>query len=223
MAKHLKRNFGEDLAGPRLGMHKRAGSSTSERCKPVPTYVAMLRGINVSGQKIIKMQNLRDSFEALGFRRVRTYLQSGNVIFETVNASSKNLSKRIEEKISSEFGFSVPLVLRTSSEMTQIVDDNSFLNEKGTDDSKLHVTFLSALPPKGALKRLEGLNALPDRFFIKGREVYLYCPDGYGRTKLSNNTLEKLLSLEATTRNWRTVSALATNSSEKNRQELDDA
>ncbi len=174
----------------------------------------MFRGINVAGHKIIKMQNLRTSFEELGFRRVRTYVQSGNVIFETEKTSSKSLSKSIEGRILSEFGFPVPLVLRTSGEMKQVVGDNSFLGEKGIDDSKLHVTFLSAFPSGTALRRLEGLNALPDRFLIKGREVYLYCPNGYGRTKISNNTLEKLLSVEATTRNWRTVNALAKNSSE---------
>ena len=180
----------------------------------MPTYVAMFRGINVAGHKIIRMQDLRASFEALGFRRVRTYVQSGNVIFESEKASLKNLSKAIEEKILSKFGFSVKLVLRTSSEMKQVVGDNPFLKEKGIGDSKLHVTLLSAFPAEAALRRLEGLNALPDRFLIKGREIYLYCPNGYGRTKLSNNTFEKLLSVEATTRNWRTVNALAKNSSE---------
>ncbi len=180
----------------------------------MPTYVAIFRGVNVAGHKIIKMQNLRASFGALGFRRVRTYVQSGNVIFETTKASSKNLSKTIEEKILNEFGYSVPFALRTSSEIKQIASEHPFLNEKGIDDSKLHVTFLSAFPAEAALRRVEGLNALPDRFLIKGREVYLYCPNGYGRTKLSNNTFEKLLSVEATTRNWRTVNALAKNSSE---------
>src|SRR3989442_7413643 len=97
----------------------------------MPTYVAMFRGINVAGHKIIRMQDLRASFEALGFRRVRTYVQSGNVIFESEKASLKNLSKAIEEKILSKFGFSVKLVLRTSSEMKQVVGDNPFLKEKG--------------------------------------------------------------------------------------------
>ena len=92
----------------------------------MPTYVAMFRGINVGGHKIIKMQDLPASFEALGFRQVRTYVQSGNVIFESEKVSSKSLSKGIEEKILSKFGFSVKLVLRTSSEMKQVVDDNSF-------------------------------------------------------------------------------------------------
>lgn len=177
-------------------------------------YVAMLRGINVGGQKIVKMEQLRDSFETLGFHHVRTYVQSGNVIFEAPKTSSNILSKNIEGNILSDFGFSVPMVLRTSDEMKKIVGDNPFLKEGGIDRSKLHVTFLSTLPAEAALENLDGLNAAPDRFRIKGREVYLYCPNGYGRTKLSNTALEKLLSIVATTRNWKTVNKLVGMSSE---------
>ena len=180
----------------------------------VTIYIAMLRGINVVGQKIVKMKKLRASFEELGFRRVRTYVQSGNVIFEATKASSNRLSKTIGEKILSDFGFSVPVVLRTSDEMKKIVNDNSFANEKGIDHSKMHVTFLSELPTKDALDLLDGLNAFPDQFRVTGREVYLYCPNGYGRTKLSNTAFERLLGVEATTRNWRTVNALVEMSSE---------
>jgi uncharacterized protein (DUF1697 family) len=174
----------------------------------MPIYVAMLRGINVGGQKIVKMEKLRTSFEALGFRRVRTYVQSGNVVFEAKKASSNKLSNSIKEKISDDFGFSVPLVLRTSNEIRKIANDNPFLKEKGIDSSKLHVTLLSAFPEKSALGKLDELNADPDQFLINGREVYLYCPNGYGRTRLSNATFEKLLSVHATTRNWKTVKTL---------------
>jgi uncharacterized protein (DUF1697 family) len=168
----------------------------------------MLRGINVSGQKIVKMENLRSSFEALGFRRVRTYVQSGNVIFEATRGSPKDLAKSIEGKILSDFRFSVPLFLRTSDEMKEIVSYNPFLREKEIDGSKLHVTFLSESPANDAKERIGSLNALPDQFRLKGREIYLYCPNGHGRTKLSNTALEKRLSVGATTRNWKTVNQL---------------
>jgi uncharacterized protein (DUF1697 family) len=179
-------------------------------------YIAMLRGINVSGQKIVKMEKVRASFETLGLSSVRTYLQSGNVIFETSNASSNNLAKKIEGKITSDFTFSVLLVLRTSGEMKKIVDDNPFLEERGIDHSKLHVIFLSEVPTKLALEKLDALNAAPDQFRIESREIYLYCPNGYGRTKLSNTTFENLLSIKATTRNWKTVKTLVEMSSELN-------
>ena len=174
----------------------------------MPIYIAMLRGINVSGQKIIKMEKLRASFETLGFSRVRTYVQSGNVIFQASKTSSYILSKSIEGKILSDFGFSVPLLLRSSDEMKKIANDNPFLKDRGIDHSKLHITFMSELPAKAALGKLDSLNAVPDQFRIKGQEVYLYCPNGYGRSKLSNTTFEKLLSVQATTRNWKTVKTL---------------
>jgi uncharacterized protein (DUF1697 family) len=174
----------------------------------------MLRGINVGGQKIVKMESLRASFEALGFSRVQTYIQSGNVIFETSKGLANNLSRKIREKISSDYGFSVLLILRTSGEMKKIVNDNPFLMDKEIDNAKLHVTFLTTFPDATALRKLDTLNQGPDQFHINGREVYLYCPDGYGRTKLSNTALEKLLSVNATTRNWKTVNTLVKMASE---------
>jgi len=174
----------------------------------------MMRGINVGGQKIIRMENLRASFEAMGFRRVRSYVQSGNVVFEDSKTSTQTLSENIKEKILSDFGFSVPLILRTSGDMKKIVNNNPFLKENGIEHSKLHVTFLSEPPGATALKKLDALAPLPDRFLVEGREVYLCCPNGYGRTKLSNAAFERLLSVEATTRNWKTVNTLVGMSSE---------
>jgi len=174
----------------------------------------MLRGINVGGQKIVKMESLRRSFETLGFTRVRTYVQSGNVVFEASKGSSESLPNKIREKILNDYGFSIPLILRTAGEMKTIVRDNPFLKERGIDHSRLQLSFLSTLPAEAGLRKLDALDALPDRFSVKGREVYLHCPNGYGRTKLSNNALEKLLSVEATTRNWKTVIALVGMSSE---------
>ena len=180
----------------------------------MPIYIAMLRGINIGGKKIVRMEHLRASFEALEFGRVRTYVQSGNVIFKAVRASPDDLSRTIAEKISKDFGFPIPVVVRTSDEIGKIVGGNPFLNETELDHSNLHITFLGAPPAKNAKERIDALNAGPDQFRIKGREIYLHCPDGYGRTKLSNNAIEKALSVGATTRNWKTVSTLARISSE---------
>jgi uncharacterized protein (DUF1697 family) len=119
------------------------------------------------------------------------------------------LSERIKGRISSDFGFKIPVVLRTSDEMKKIVDDNLFLKDAKTDRSKLHVTLLSQLPPTANIGKLDGLDSDPDQFRVLGREIYLYCPNGYGRSKLSNNAVEKLLVVEATTRNWKTVNTLA--------------
>ena len=174
----------------------------------MPAHIAMLRGINVSGHKIIKMEQLRASFEALSFRSVKTYVQSGNVVFEAENDSAATLAGRIEKKIRCDFGFSVVVLLKTSKDMEQIVRDNPLLREAGIDHSKLHVTFLSDAAPKTAEDRLKALAANPERFHVNGSEIYLYCPNGYGTTKLSNNAIEKKLGVGATTRNWKSVNAL---------------
>jgi uncharacterized protein (DUF1697 family) len=174
----------------------------------MPTYIAMLRGINVSGHKIIKMEHLRASFAALGCSNVKTYVQSGNVIFEAANDSTASLSERIERQISRDFGFSVPVFLRTSKEIAEIIERNPFLKDAAIDHSKLHVTFLSDAPPKAAIEQLQPLAAKPEQLRIVGREIYLYCPNGYGRTKLSNTTIERKLSVGATTRNWKTANTL---------------
>ncbi len=174
----------------------------------MPVYIAMLRGINLAGHKRMKMDQLRESLQALGFEQVRTYVQSGNVIFKTAKHSPLDLSKRIEERILRDFGYSVSVISKTAEEMGKTIQSNPFLKEKGTDSSKLHVTFLSEAPAQSALKKLDELTAGPDQFRYSGKEIYLYCPNGYGRTKLSNNALERALSVRATTRNWKTVNSL---------------
>ncbi len=174
----------------------------------MPIYISMLRGINVGGHKKVPMAQLRAMFESLGFEQVRTYIQSGNVVFKAAKSPPLNLSRKIEGKIQDEFGFAAPVITRTSEEMGEAIRANPFLKEKGIDLSKLHVTFLSGAPGPAAVKTLESLAAEPDQFRACGREIYLYCPNGYGQTKLANNALEKVLSLSATTRNWNTVNKL---------------
>ncbi len=174
----------------------------------MPTYIAMLRGINVSGHKIIKMEQLRASFAALGFGNVKTYIQSGNVLFEAKSDSMAGVAKKIEEKIVLDYGFSVPVFLTTPKRMEETIKRNPFLKSPDIDQSKLHVTFLSGDAPKTASEQLQPLAVKPEQFHIIGREIYLYCPNGYGNTKLSNTAIEKKLSVGATTRNWKTVNTL---------------
>lgn len=172
-------------------------------------YIAMLRGIKVTGHKTIKMEDLRALCSSLGFQKVETYIQSGNILFQTPTENPAAVSKRISEKILQTFGFDVPVTVRTSEEMLDVIANNPFLKEKNIDSSKLHVTFLSENAKKDSLKRLEALSTSPDRFYPASQEIYLYCPSGYGRTKLSNIAIEKALSVTATTRNWRTTNTLS--------------
>jgi uncharacterized protein (DUF1697 family) len=168
----------------------------------------MLRGINVGGHKAIKMEGLRTLCDELGFRNVETYAQSGNIIFQSSVENPTILSKRIGNRILQSFGFEVPIIVRDSKQMRNVTEDNPFLKEKNVDSSKLHVTFLSEATQKDSLKELGKLSIGPDRFFSFPQEIYLYCPGGYGRTKLSNNAIEKMLSVTATTRNWNTTNTL---------------
>lgn len=172
------------------------------------TYIAMLRGINVSGQKIIKMEHLRASFEALGFSEVKTYVQSGNVVFKAAKTSATSLAGKIAKKILADFRFSVSVLIRTTAELGEVLKQNPFAKVAGSEENKLYVTFLSEPAPKGAEALLKPLAAKTEQFQVCGREIYLHCPDGYGNTKFSNNAIEKKLSIEATTRNWRTVNSL---------------
>lgn len=174
------------------------------------THIAMLRGINVSGHKIVKMKKLRVAFSGLGFVNVRTYVQSGNVVFEAAGSGDEaGLAAKIARRIRSDFGFDVPVLLKTSKEMGGVVRHNPLLKDASIDQEKLHVTFLSSDPPSNALELLAPLAGIRERVRVSRREVYLCCPDGYGQTKLNNTAVESKLGCGATTRNWNTVKALA--------------
>ncbi len=172
------------------------------------TFIALLRGINVSGQKIIKMQELRAALESLGLVEVKTYVQSGNVVFKSSAGSAASLGGKIAEQIKTSFGFDVPVFVLSANELQSVAGANPFTADPSIDASKLHVTFLDAPPPKGADSVLQTLAATEERFHVGKREIYLYCPNGYGNTKLSNTAIEKKLGVGATTRNWKTVNAL---------------
>jgi len=172
------------------------------------TYIALLRGISLGGHQLVKMDQLRKTCEKLGFRNVKTYIQSGNVIFQAPAGATATLARRIEAEVMRQFGFPVPVVVKTSDEMGEVIKGNLLLKEKGIDLSKLHVTFLSCGPEKSALKMLEGFAAGSDRFCCSTQAVYLHCPNGCHQTKLSNNALGKMLEVGTTTRNWKTVNQL---------------
>ena len=169
---------------------------------------ALVRGINVGG-KSVKMDRLAAAFEALGFTEVSTYIQSGNVVFKGRLSGAGTVVARIEARIRRDFGFEVAVLLRSAKELADIVEHNPLANLQGVDPSWLHVTFLTDTAPASAGELLAPLAGPGERFHVMGREVYLYCPGGYGNTKLSNGAIEKKLGLFATTRNWKTVGMLA--------------
>lgn len=168
-------------------------------------YISILRGINVSGQKAIKMADLKILYEKLKLNNVTTYIQSGNVIFDS---PIKLKSELIENAIAKHYGFSVPVVLRTDKEWAKIIASNPFVKDPGKDISKMHVVFLTGKPNLPDEEKMNKVKHPSEEYFFEGREVFLYCPNGYGKTKLSNTFLEKTLKTTATTRNWKTVNKL---------------
>lgn len=172
-------------------------------------WVALLRGINVGGRNRIPMVELKALHESLGFTDVTTYIQSGNVVFRGPDADPWGLSRKLEEAIAGRWGHKIHVVLRTGADLRRVAAGNPFLDEGVRDVSKLHVTFLASVPAPGKLKALRAPEGLGDAFHAGDREIYLYCPGGYGRSKLTNDRLERALRVQATTRNWNTVCTLA--------------
>ena len=174
----------------------------------MPIYIALLRGINVGPTKRIKMDDLRKSLEWLGFEQIKTYIQSGNVVFKAGKISRAALTKKIEGRITRDFGFSVSVIVRTSAEWREAIDSNPFLKQRGIDLEKLHVTFLADAPATSALKKLADFTLAPDQSNCIGRQVYLYLPNGFSKSSLWKVPWEKALAVGTTTRNWRTVNAI---------------
>ncbi len=173
------------------------------------TFAAMLRSINVGGRNRVAMEDLRALVASIGYGHVATYLQSGNAIF-TGRGGSRKAAKAIEERITADLGLSVPVLARNSSELAGVLASTPY-GRLDVDPRTLHVTFLDAAPDptdvQDLVERADGFGT--DRFEVIGTEIYLHCPGGYGETKLNNGYLERRLGVRATTRNWRTVTALA--------------
>jgi uncharacterized protein (DUF1697 family) len=175
----------------------------------------MLRGINVSGQKKIRMAELRDLYESLNLVNVETYVQSGNVVFDSTEGDASELAGLIETQIEKSFGYAVPTFIRDASDFQRIIDGNPFLKKRNEEPAKLYVTFLYSSPSDSKLSNLAIPSNETAEFSIGDKEAFLFCPNGYGRTKLSNNFFERKLGVPATTRNWKTVNALHKMASER--------
>jgi uncharacterized protein (DUF1697 family) len=172
----------------------------------VSSYVALLRGINVSGRNKIPMAELRTLFETLKCEDVVTYIQSGNVVFSSL-AKPVKVANDIAAGIKREFGFEIPVVVRTRAELAKVAASNPYL-VTGADESKLHVTFLAEKPTAAAIATLDHDRGPPDEFTVAGREIFMLLPNGMGRTKLTIDYFEKRLGTRGTARNWNTVNKL---------------
>ncbi len=173
----------------------------------VRNYVALLRGINVGGKHSLPMKELTAMFAALKCSGVQTYIQSGNVVFGAPPAIIKSFPMLLSKKIEEGFGFAAPVILRTRDELAEVVRENPFLKRE-LPQSTLYVYFLADLPSAAAVKSLEANRSAPDEFRVIGRHIYMYLPNGMGRSKLSNAYFDSRLSTICTARNWATVKKL---------------
>lgn len=172
-------------------------------------YVALLRGVNVGGRNKLPMADLRAIAAACGAGDVRSYIQSGNLLFSAEPAAAVGLGHAISSGIAERFGYRVPVVLRSEAALAQALASNPFLTrEERVDESELHVLFLADTPPAEAVAALDPDRSPPDRFAVSGREVYLRLPQGMARTKLTNDYFDTKLGTVGTARNWRTAQML---------------
>jgi uncharacterized protein (DUF1697 family) len=171
------------------------------------TYVALLRGINLGARNKVPMPALRSVVEALGHEDVRTYIQSGNVVFKSGWREVPGTAAALESAIAEEFGLRVAVVVRTQRDLQRVAGANPFL-AAGADPSALHVVFLGSSPTKASVDALDPDRSPPDEFAVRKAEVYLHCPNGFGHSKLSLDYFERILGGPATIRNWNTVTKL---------------
>jgi len=172
------------------------------------TYVALLRGINVSGKNLIKMTELVVHLSSLNYKEIKTYIQSGNIIFKSDAKEIITIKSEIHQLIFDKFGLKVPVLVKTAEEISTVFQNNPFINSNNLDTNKMHVTFLSETPVKENIVKLVESKIESDEFILTEDIIFLYCGNGYGNTKLSNTFFESKLKVSATSRNWKTVGKL---------------
>jgi len=172
------------------------------------TYIALIRGINVGGKKIILMADLKKSFENAGFSNVSTYIQSGNVVFKSVETETLGLETKLENVIKDFFGFDVKVVVKEYRHLVSIFERNPYRSVDIKNTEKVYFTLLSQTPAVEKIAMLENMKSDSDIFSLADQTFYLLCRTGYNITRFNNNYLEKILKVKATTRNEDTIRKL---------------
>ncbi len=170
----------------------------------LPAHVALLRGINLGGKNKLPMNDLVAMFAEAGCDDVRSYIQSGNVVFRASADVAARVPALVATCIAERFGYRVPVIMRTVDELREVAERNPFL-ATGADPSTLHVMFLADQPDPGRAAALDPHRSPGDAFALRGREIYLHCPHGLARTKLTNDYFDTKLATTSTVRNWNTV------------------
>jgi uncharacterized protein (DUF1697 family) len=170
-------------------------------------WVALLRAVNLGSRNKVSMSALKELLADAGAEDVVTYVQSGNVVFSSDARSADELERSLAADLRRRLGLDVAVMVRTAAELAKVERGNPFADDE-QDDGKLLVTFLGSAPTRAAVRSLRERDVAPDELHVRGREVYLHCPRGYGRSNVSNALVERQLAVAATTRNWRTVKKL---------------
>jgi uncharacterized protein (DUF1697 family) len=163
-------------------------------------YAALLRGINVGGKNLVPMKDLVAVFEKAGAREVVAYIQSGNVVFSAAAPLVKKLPALVEKAVEARFGCRSPVIVRSHDELKAIAGNNPFSHD---DPRRMMVMFLAGAPRN--VDQLDKKRSPPDRFEVRGREIFLLLPNGFGRSKLTNDYFDRVLETVSTGRNWNTV------------------
>jgi uncharacterized protein (DUF1697 family) len=167
--------------------------------------ISMLRAVNVGGHAKIKMEALRALYSSLKFENPQTYVQSGNVIFKTSERNQEAVAKRIQKAVEKQFGCCPEVILRTTEEFRAVVAKNPFAKHSGIEPGKLLVTFLAIDPGDKARETLRNQNFQPEELHVSGRELFIYFPNGAGKSKLPWRRIDKILQTRGTARNWNSV------------------
>ena len=170
-------------------------------------YISIIRGINVSGQKKIKMADLKTLYEELNFKSVVTYIQSGNVLFCSNISDQNKIKTMIQKKISNYYGFDVTVIILTENRIGKIISDIPFDSNK-IDLTKFYFCFLEEDPSARSIDEIMQIRDDNEEFKMVGQVIYVYCPLGFGRARFSNNFFENRLKVKATSRNWKTTNKL---------------
>jgi uncharacterized protein (DUF1697 family) len=174
----------------------------------MPVLISLLRGINVGGHAKMKMEELRKLYASLKLEMPTTYVQSGNVIFKTSERSLDAVASRIQGAIEKKFKCKPEVILRTTSELRAVIASNPFAKRANIEPGKLLVSFLAANPAKDAQQALRAMKIEPEELHLIGRELYIYFPNGMGKTKLPWSRLDKAIGTPATGRNWNSVTKI---------------
>lgn len=172
-------------------------------------YISFLRGVNMTGHNSIKMTDLSALYKDLGFSDAITYIQSGNVIFSRLDAERvSDIELKIEKAIKERFSHNVPVMIRKADELRNLISINPYLVEENFEPSKMAVIFLHEKVTNEQIQKVISIDYPPDKYKIIGCEIFIYCPNGFGRTKLYTNFFEKKMGVTGTARNWKTITTM---------------